>query len=48
VPLPSAGALHNPTRQYSRIVASWVKSIGLDLAAYGTHTMRRTKATLIY
>jgi integrase len=39
---------HVSTRQYARIVASWVKSIGLDAAAYGTHTMRRTKATLIY
>jgi site-specific recombinase XerD len=39
---------HLSTRQYARIVASWVKSIGLDPAAYGTHTMRRTKATLIY
>jgi integrase len=36
------------TRQYSRIVGSWVGSIGLDPAAYGTHTLRRTKATLIY
>ena len=27
---------------------SWIVSIGLDPAAYGTHTMRRTKATLIY
>lgn len=35
-------------RQYARIVAAWVESIGLDAAAYGTHTMRRTKATLIY
>jgi integrase len=29
-------------------VEHWVKSTGLDPAAYGTHTMRRTKATLIY
>ena len=36
------------TRQYSRIVGSWVNSIGLDAAAYGTHSLRRTKATLIY
>ena len=36
------------TRQYSRIVERWVASIGLDPAAYGTHTMRRTKATLVY
>src|SRR6202795_213663 len=39
---------HLSTRQYSRIVGSWVGSIGLDSAAYGTHSLRRTKATLIY
>lgn len=39
---------HLSTRQYARIVARWVKSIGLDATAYGTHSMRRTKATLIY
>ena len=39
---------HLSTRQYARIVNGWVEMIGLDPAAYGTHTMRRTKATLIY
>jgi integrase len=39
---------HLSTRQYSRIVGAWVGSIGLDPATYGTHTLRRTKATLIY
>ena len=39
---------HLSTRQYSRIVKGWVTSIGLDPALYGTHTMRRTKASLIY
>lgn len=39
---------HITTRQYARIVAFWVESIGLNPAAYGTHTMRRTKVTLIY
>ena len=39
---------HIMTRQYARIVNKWVASIGLDPSAYGTHTMRRTKATLIY
>ncbi|QSN60458.1 tyrosine-type recombinase/integrase [Caballeronia sp. M1242] len=39
---------HLSTRQYARIVHKWVASIGLDDAAYGTHTMRRTKASLIY
>lgn len=39
---------HISTRQYARIVDSWISLIGLDSSAYGTHTMRRTKATLIY
>jgi site-specific recombinase XerD len=39
---------HLSTRQYARIVHRWVKAIGLNPAAYGTHTMRRTKAALIY
>lgn len=38
---------HLSTRQYARIVESWVKSIGLDSVPYGTRSMRRTKATLI-
>ena len=42
-----AGA-HVSTRQYGRIVGRWIKSIGLDPAGFGTHTMRRTKPTLIY
>ena len=39
---------HLGTRQYARILDSWVKEIGLDPTAYATHTMRRTKASLIY
>jgi site-specific recombinase XerD len=39
---------HLSTRQYARSVDDWVKSIGLDPAAYGADTMRRTKATLVY
>jgi integrase len=39
---------HLSTRQYARIVDAWVEEIGLDPAAYGTHSIRRTKATLIY
>jgi hypothetical protein len=35
-------------RQYARIVGGWVREFGLDSSAYGTHTMRRTKASLIY
>ena len=39
---------HLSTRQYARIVDSWVEQLGLDGAHYGTHTLRRTKATLTY
>ena len=39
---------HISTRQYARIVESWINDIGLDSAAYGTHSLRRTKASLIY
>ncbi len=39
---------HISTRQYARIVNSWVAQIGLDPSAYGTHSLRRTKPTLIY
>jgi len=39
---------HITTRQYARIVRHWVTEIGLDPANYGTHSMRRTKVTLIY
>ena len=39
---------HLSTRQYARIVHSWVASAGLDSSAYGTHSMRRTKASQIY
>ncbi len=36
------------TRQYARLLADWVASIGLDPKVFGTHSLRRTKATLIY
>ena len=36
------------TRQYARLLSNWVAGIGLDPSAYGTHSLRRTKATLIY
>jgi integrase len=39
---------HLSTRQYARIVDSWVLQLGLGHANHGTHTLRRTKATLIY
>lgn len=39
---------HLSTRQYMRIVKSWVTRIGLDPEEYGTHSIRRTKVALIY
>lgn len=36
------------TRHYARLVQDWVASIGLDPAKFGTHSLRRTKAVLIY
>jgi len=36
------------TRQYARLVSQWIASIGLDALLFGTHSLRRTKATLIY
>ena len=43
-----ASSPHLSTRQYARIVRGWVRSIGLNPATYGTHSLRRTKAALIY
>ncbi|MCH8100518.1 MAG: tyrosine-type recombinase/integrase [Proteobacteria bacterium] len=42
------GSLHLSTRQYARMVESWVTGISLHAASYGTHSLRRAKATLIY
>ena len=39
---------HLSSRQYARLVADWISSIGLNPADYGTHSMRRTKAAMIY
>jgi integrase len=36
------------TRQYARLLSEWISSIGLDPKLFGTHSLRRTKATLIY
>jgi integrase len=36
------------TRQYARLVGQWIATIGLDQSFFGTHSLRRTKATLIY
>ena len=47
-PSRSRESPHLSTRQYARIVHRWVREIGLDSSCYGTHTMRRTKAALVY
>ena len=39
---------HLSTRQYARLVDEWVSTVGLDKREYGTHSMRRTKESLIY
>jgi integrase len=39
---------HLSRRQYARLFASWVADIGLDPRVYGTHSLRRTKASMIY
>ena len=41
-------SLHLSRRQCARLVESWVRDIGLDASSYGTHSLRRTKASLIY
>lgn len=47
-PSRSRRGRHLTTRQYSRLVDSWVALIGLDPSAYGTHSLRRTKVALVY
>lgn len=39
---------HMSTRQYARLVDEWVTAIGLRKAEYGTHSLRRTRAAMIY
>jgi integrase len=47
---PSRGdhANHLSTRQYARLVDEWVETVGLRRTEYGTHSLRRTKASMIY
>jgi integrase len=47
-PSRSKQGAHLSTRQYARLVDRWVALVGLDPAAYGTHSMRRTKVSLLY
>jgi integrase len=39
---------HLSTRQYFRLLKGWVALIGLEPAAYGTHSLRRTKVAMLY
>ena len=39
---------HLSTRQSIRLVKGWIARIGLEPAAYGSHSLRRTKVSLLY
>ncbi len=39
---------HLSTRQYARLVDEWIETVGLNVTEYGTHSLRWTKASLIY
>ena len=39
---------HQSRRQYARLLAGWLSEVGLDPTMYGTHSLRRTKASMIY
>jgi hypothetical protein len=45
---PRGNGLSVTTRQYARLVSNWIGIIGLDPHLFGTHSLRQTKATLIY
>jgi site-specific recombinase XerD len=47
-PSRSNRGAHVTPCQYARLLKQWVTLIGLDAAAYGTHSMRRTKVSLLY
>jgi integrase len=47
-PSRQSAAAHLSVRQYARLVKQWIAFTGADPAEYGTHSLRRTKATLIY
>ena len=47
-PSRNSGSNHLSTRQYHRIVDSWVSQIGLKASEYGTHSLRRTKVAQLY
>jgi len=45
---PGRNERHLSTRQYARLLSGWLSQIGLDSSLFGTHSIRRTKVTLIY
>ncbi len=47
-PSRSRPGKHIGTRQYARLVDRWVEMIDLEAAAFGTHSLRRTKVALVY
>ena len=47
-PSRNSAGKHLSTRQYARLVGEWVTIVGLSRSAYGTHSLRRTKVSLIY
>jgi integrase len=47
-PSRQSSSPHLSTRQYARVVKHWIALMGGDPREYGTHSLRRTKATLIY
>ena len=48
LPEPALPWTTSDSEQYARLVSRWIAGIGLDTSFYGTHSLRRTKATLIY
>jgi len=47
-PSPRKAGHHICYHYYANIVKNWVSTLGLDITQYGTHSLRRTKASLIY
>jgi integrase len=47
-PSKSSVIRHISTRQYARVLKSWLEAAGLDSSLYGTHSLRRTKPAMIY
>jgi integrase len=47
-PSRSKPGCHLTTRQYARLVDAWVRLVGVDPSAYGTHNVRRSKVALVY